>query len=238
MSAAAARRPASPYARRLARERGIALELMTGTGPGGRIVAADIESFLRTRRAEPGPVPAGTMRAIAAYSTAIDLRPLQALLAVLAESRATVTLDDMLLRAGAMALESMPARGPEGGQEIAVGIEIGGGADARQVVIADAHLGLVSALHVRLVAAIAAPGNAAASRAPLTLRRLSRRGVRPTAMPLLPGAAARLVVVAGAGFAEGEALLSFDAALVGEDDAAALLARFRDSLEAPLRLLA
>ena len=35
---------ASPVARRIARERGITLEALTGTGPGGRIVKADVES--------------------------------------------------------------------------------------------------------------------------------------------------------------------------------------------------
>lgn len=34
---------ASPIARRIARERGVAIETVTGTGPGGRIVRADVE---------------------------------------------------------------------------------------------------------------------------------------------------------------------------------------------------
>ncbi|SIS68702.1 e3 binding domain-containing protein [Roseivivax lentus] len=37
-----ARRPASPYARHLARTRGVVLEEVTGSGPGGRVVARDI----------------------------------------------------------------------------------------------------------------------------------------------------------------------------------------------------
>ena len=40
------RRFASPLARRLARERGLDLSLITGTGPGGRICRRDIESFV------------------------------------------------------------------------------------------------------------------------------------------------------------------------------------------------
>jgi pyruvate dehydrogenase E2 component (dihydrolipoamide acetyltransferase) len=43
---------ASPLARRMARERGIDLEALTGTGPDGRIVAEDVE------RAEIAPAPA------------------------------------------------------------------------------------------------------------------------------------------------------------------------------------
>ncbi len=45
--APAARRPASPLARKLARERGIDLSTVSGSGPGGRIVRADIEQAAR-----------------------------------------------------------------------------------------------------------------------------------------------------------------------------------------------
>ncbi len=48
---------ASPIARRLARERGIDLSLVTGTGPNGRITERDIESYQPTAP-EPTPAPA------------------------------------------------------------------------------------------------------------------------------------------------------------------------------------
>jgi pyruvate dehydrogenase E2 component (dihydrolipoamide acetyltransferase) len=44
---------ASPLARRIARERGLELEAISGSGPGGRIVKADVE-----RAAAAGPAPA------------------------------------------------------------------------------------------------------------------------------------------------------------------------------------
>jgi pyruvate dehydrogenase E2 component (dihydrolipoamide acetyltransferase) len=44
---------ASPLARRVARERGIALEQLAGSGPGGRIVKADVEAA--PRAAAPAP---------------------------------------------------------------------------------------------------------------------------------------------------------------------------------------
>ena len=47
---------ASPLARRLARERGVELEALRGTGPDGRIVADDVEQA-ETRPAETRPVP-------------------------------------------------------------------------------------------------------------------------------------------------------------------------------------
>lgn len=59
-AAAPAPRPAepiaSPVARRIARERGIDLGAVVGTGPGGRIVAADVERFPRA------PAPAAAER--------------------------------------------------------------------------------------------------------------------------------------------------------------------------------
>jgi pyruvate/2-oxoglutarate dehydrogenase complex dihydrolipoamide acyltransferase (E2) component len=227
---AAQRQPASPYARRLARERGITLELITGTGPGGRIVAADVEAFVGRPAAPPQGLaaPAST---VSAYGTSIDLGALQALLASLSQSQSAVALDDMLVRAGALALEALALPG----MNAAIGLESGGGASAKLAVVTDAHLGLVSRLHTQLAEAIT---TAAATTAQLTLRRLAQRGIRPLAMPLLPGASLRLIISAGDTDAAAEVLLVFDAARVGEDDAAAFLAHFRDGLETPLRLLA
>ena len=51
-----ARRPASPLARRLARLRGVDLTALRGTGPHGRIVAADVEA---AARAHASSAPAG-----------------------------------------------------------------------------------------------------------------------------------------------------------------------------------
>ena len=52
----AGRPPASPLARRLARERRIDLATVSGSGPGGRIVRADIEQAARERgSARPAP---------------------------------------------------------------------------------------------------------------------------------------------------------------------------------------
>ena len=48
---------ASPLARRLARENGLELEEIAGTGPGGRIVEADISAALADRAAAPPAIP-------------------------------------------------------------------------------------------------------------------------------------------------------------------------------------
>ena len=54
---------ASPIARRLARERGIDLSLVTGTGPNGRITERDVENYQAPAAAEPAPAPAPAVTA-------------------------------------------------------------------------------------------------------------------------------------------------------------------------------
>jgi pyruvate dehydrogenase E2 component (dihydrolipoamide acetyltransferase) len=54
----AGRPPASPLARKLARERGIDLSALSGSGPGGRIVRADIENARDRGSAQPVLQPA------------------------------------------------------------------------------------------------------------------------------------------------------------------------------------
>ncbi len=49
---------ASPVARRIAKERDVDLHQLTGTGPGGRIVRADVERFDPAAAPPPAPAPA------------------------------------------------------------------------------------------------------------------------------------------------------------------------------------
>ena len=117
----AARRPATPAARTLARERGIDLAQLTGSGPGGRIERRDVLAAM-DGAGPPQPDDGATdavppnRRAIAArlsraaavpqftVSRTVDARP--------ALARATeldgVTLTHVLLRAAAAALRAMP----------------------------------------------------------------------------------------------------------------------------------
>jgi pyruvate dehydrogenase E2 component (dihydrolipoyllysine-residue acetyltransferase) len=70
----AARLPASPLARKLARERGIDLSAVSGSGPGGRVVRADIENAARDRDgAHPAAAPARPPRHAPASPSAAPL---------------------------------------------------------------------------------------------------------------------------------------------------------------------
>jgi pyruvate dehydrogenase E2 component (dihydrolipoamide acetyltransferase) len=72
----AGRTLATPYARRLARQAGIDLHALDGSGPRGRIKAADVERAITAKVAAPAqmvaPTAAQTMRA-ATFSAGIDI---------------------------------------------------------------------------------------------------------------------------------------------------------------------
>ena len=127
---------ASPIARRLARERGIDLALVTGTGPGGRIVEDDVLTYAEAPAAPaavapPTPAPEGERvdlsrmrQAIARvtvdskrdaphfYVTAdVDMTKAMAMRqdvnqAIPAESR--VSVNDLVIKACAIALQRYP----------------------------------------------------------------------------------------------------------------------------------
>ena len=105
MTAATARRAISPYARRLARERGIAIEQLAGSGPAGRITAADIVAF----------VPKATASAVAvgpqasALATTVALGKLREVLENFGKADVPFALDDAVLRAAGCALDDVPA---------------------------------------------------------------------------------------------------------------------------------
>jgi pyruvate dehydrogenase E2 component (dihydrolipoamide acetyltransferase) len=100
--AAAGRVMASPYVRKVAREKGIALEGAHGSGPGGRVVPADLDSL--QARGAPAPPPAAhgasqgdASRALARTGASPDdpevraLTPMRRTIARrIAESKATV----------------------------------------------------------------------------------------------------------------------------------------------------
>lgn len=77
---------ASPRARRLAREKGVDLALVTGSGPDGRIVERDVETYLETLALAPpsvvpAPAPPTPVKAIEAIAEV----PLSGVRAVIAQ---------------------------------------------------------------------------------------------------------------------------------------------------------
>ncbi|PZQ90690.1 MAG: pyruvate dehydrogenase complex dihydrolipoamide acetyltransferase [Leifsonia xyli] len=88
----AARLFASPLVRRLARERGVELATLTGTGPGGRIVRADLARVPVAEGAAPAaPAPASAPAAAQTTAEDIPLTPMRRAIARrLTESTSTV----------------------------------------------------------------------------------------------------------------------------------------------------
>ncbi len=220
------RRAISPYARRLARERGLSLEALRGTGPNGRIVAADIAAC--TAR-PPAPVAASGPQA-SALGTTIQLATLMQLLAGFADADTPFTLEDVVLRAAGCALDDVPETTSLAGAPVALEQK------RAQLVFADIRKGSLGPLRARRLAAIEGGADQSSEPAALSLKLLTASDIRPVMMPLLPGRAMRLVLAAGP--TTGECLLSFDAAVVSEDAATEFLTRFKAYLELPLRLLA
>ncbi|ABU58099.1 dihydrolipoamide acetyltransferase family protein [Roseiflexus castenholzii] len=66
---------ASPLARRLAREHGVDLRQVRGSGPAGRIVKEDIEAYLTARGAAPAPAPTPMPKAPAPVPTPVPTAP-------------------------------------------------------------------------------------------------------------------------------------------------------------------
>ena len=85
-----ARTKASPLARRLASEQGLDVAQLHGTGPGGRVVRADVEAARSAPAAAPAPAPAQTGTAKGDVVTVELTRVQQVIARRMAESKATV----------------------------------------------------------------------------------------------------------------------------------------------------
>lgn len=135
---------ASPSARRLARERGVDLTQITGTGPGGRIVEADVEAAARvpaspglTTRVEPlTPMRRSIADRLLTWlqSTAqltltaeVDVTDLAELLPGLGSGERKASFTEAVVRACALALRGGPrlgARWSENGLRLPGSIDI------------------------------------------------------------------------------------------------------------------
>ncbi|MDE1991887.1 MAG: E3 binding domain-containing protein [Rhizobiaceae bacterium] len=227
----------SPYARKLARERGIALVDITGGGPMGRIVAADILSFTKAPVAVSDVAVPPTHDAshrepavvVGVIASTVDLGKLQNLRAQFSAVQLSISVDSFFVRAAGRGLAQLQLQG-------AIGWETGIGSERREIEIADAVGSSLGVLQSRIeatepfVADLKPPVS-------LLIRRITQSRVRAVSMPPLPGHGMRLVIRA-IGDNAIECTLSFDTGRVNEDDAIGFLAQFTDDLEAPFGLLA
>jgi pyruvate dehydrogenase E2 component (dihydrolipoamide acetyltransferase) len=83
----------SPLARRLAREAGLPVETISGTGPNGRIIRRDVEAAIKSRETASAPEPVKVLRApatTAAYTEVPHSRIRAAIAARLTQSKQTI----------------------------------------------------------------------------------------------------------------------------------------------------
>lgn len=219
------RTPATPYARRLARERGLALVEIGGSGPHGRIVAADILAFV-PKPAAPNvaevlvspppapatPVPAAT-RAVGAFQASVDLSALATLIAASGTELAT---EPFLAKAAARGAGNL-------GRVLLLRDRAG-----RACLVEDA-----GGLSPRAIAARHADG--AEADAAMIVEIVQAAGIRPVGAALPSSAVLRLIAVIDGTWAD--LLLVHDEEAIPTAEAAAVLSEIRALAEAPLRLL-
>ena len=225
---------ASPYAKRLARERGLDLASLLGSGPNGRIVAADLPD-------EPAPAASVSTEADAteslgqtaapiaqpaAFAVSLDLRPAAGLLQELGDAGLVFDMDDIVLRAVTRSF------GAAFGEDASLTLEVAG--TRRQM--ADAQCLTLSAL--REFRLREPHDNARGQEGIVCLHFMEGDGIRPVMLPLTRGHPMRVVVALGRACTAAECLLVFDPLAVDEKRAMSLLDAIRRSLEAPLSLLA
>jgi pyruvate dehydrogenase E2 component (dihydrolipoamide acetyltransferase) len=231
VAAPAGRLAVSPYARRLARERGLLLSALRGSGPGGRILAADVMGFVAPAEpvvpeSRPKQAPAPVQH-IAALATTVALDQAGEILAALGRCESAFDLEDLVALAAGRAFSAVPIEGPT-----VVALETEG----RQIVLrrTDAVLSVLRAERQR---ASAEGHDDTLEPAAVSLKILRAGAVRPVLVPLLPGRPMRLVAVVDENGLGAECLLVFDVSLVAEDAAADWLAAFSSGLASPLSVL-
>ena len=225
------RAAASPYARRLASERNVALGGLTGSGPGGRIVAADVLAH-RPPVAAPPPQPVATLpppRPVAApypqvisFSAVIPLANLYDLITQAGRAGLHIAIEDIVAKA-------------------AVSVAAGGVAlefEGRQILICVAPDLTIGAMHRQRLVALEGGADVSAEPARASLLVLQSARVVPGILPLLPGRAVRFVLVIDRARELGHALICTDSAVMTEAAAIAILDGFASALEEPLMLLA
>lgn len=223
------RRAVSPYARRLARERALDLATVIGSGPHGRIVAADILSWQPKAADKPAELRAPPPLAsspVFSFSASVSLVALFQLAADAARVGLDITIEDAAARAAQAALGA----DAEGGLAIE--------AEGKQIRISTAAGLSIGAERQLRLEALASGADLSGQPALASLLVLHAARVMPAAMPLLPSRNLRFVLVVDRDKEQGHALLCANAQGMTEHRAAAVLDAFISALEQPLALLA
>ena len=231
---APARIRATPYARRLARERNVPLSAIAGTGPNGRITGNDLENYAESQIEAPAAPEAGPSSAAApqnryatppsAIAARVEFAAALALLSQIGDVREGVAIEDICLKAAALALD---ISGLAAGKD---GIVLLAAPDDRQ------FLGELRTKSVSAIAALRANLDQEGS-AGLAVSFLRKPGIRPVAARLVDGIAARLVVGVADRDGGADCLLSFDPDHIHESAAEDFVLAFMELVESPFRLL-
>lgn len=224
-----ARRAVSPYARRLAREGDVVLAKVAGSGPGGRIVAADILTHRSQAAAIPAARPIASRAPVLTFSAVVSLAGFCRLATEAAGVGLDIPIEDTATRAAQAALSTLADKGTQG-----IAIE----ADGRQVMISTASDRSIRVERRLRLEALDRGADVSAEPATASLLVLHSARVAPVGLPLLPGRAARFVLAVDGDREQAHALFCADGDVITETQAVAVLEAFAAGLEKPLALLA
>jgi pyruvate dehydrogenase E2 component (dihydrolipoamide acetyltransferase) len=228
--AAESRRAASPYARRLAREKAIALIDVIGSGPMGRIVACDVLSYQAPVEALAQVVPAPTPAiSTITFAAEVSLADLFQLARDAERVGLFIEVVDAALRAARSAFVSA-----EFFDEPLIALET----ESKQILVSQtAGLSIRAERRLRLDA-MDADGDFSDEMATASLRVLQATRVAPVSLPLLPGRELRFILVVDKAAEQANAMICANSATVSETKATELLEAFVVALEQPLALMA
>ena len=197
---------------------------MAGSGPDGRIVAVDIPVHAKVTAVVPRDGQVSPRVSTIAMSAEVSLAGFYRIADDAGHVGLDIAIEDAAFRAAKVAILDRA-----GG----VAIE----ADGRQIMIGSGSDLSIGAERRRRQDALDRGEDVSAQPAVASLLVMHSARAVPTAMPLLPGRAVRIVLVVDRKRERASVLLSVDGEVVTEACAGAMLEAFADALEQPLSLL-
>jgi pyruvate dehydrogenase E2 component (dihydrolipoamide acetyltransferase) len=239
---------ASPNARRLAREAGLRVEDLQGTGPNGRIIGRDVRAAVAHRPTMAAPEPV-LVRQVRVRGRVCARRALKLCERLNPDEPVPITLDDLVVRAAARAHRLVLETGAP--VDVAIAMPVGRGLVRPVLEAADAKP--ISALAIALGELTERAkgdglGHDGTGGAAFTVLSLSRYGteeidvaIEPSRAPVLVIGAVREEPVAAKGRVKSapviRATLTIDPRALDVTVAAAWMRTFAGLLENPVRVL-